>query len=390
MWIAYVGPFPFPWGQAGSRRMCGIARSLADAGYKVVVGGGDSLPSFETDLDEGEIKGTVRYIGLNESPSNNSSIIQKSTQVFWSWGRKTVAWLDSQKIKPTHVFVYGGSAQYMLRLLPWCRKNGIPLIADVVEWYDPRQMTGGVFGPFNISAKLALRYLYPKCDGVVAISHLLADYYENKGCPVIRVPPTIDVAGINLSQRPFRQDDSKLTLVYAGTPGKKDMLGNVIKAVAVEDPLGIRLKLLVIGPTLDQVKALCRAEDLPPCVDVLGRISQSAVTDYVRSADFSVLLREPLRFANAGFPTKFVESMANGTPVIANLTSDLGLYLRDGIEGLVCADYSAESLVFTLRRALSLSSLEIASMRKAARDQAERSFDFRVYASPLSDFLMRV
>ena len=37
-WVAVVGPFLFPWGQPGSRRVCGIARSLADAGYRVIVG----------------------------------------------------------------------------------------------------------------------------------------------------------------------------------------------------------------------------------------------------------------------------------------------------------------------------------------------------------------
>lgn len=389
-WIAYVGPFPFPWGQAGSRRMCGVARSLAESGHCVVIGGGDSFPVAETDLNEGEDLGRVRYLGLGETPGKNASLIQKSIQIFWSWGAKTVAWLDSQETKPSHVFVYGGSAQYMLRLLPWCKRHGIPLIADVVEWYDPRQMTGGVLGPFNLSAKFALRFLYPRCDGVVAISQLLADYYEAKGCPVIRVPPTVDVARIDVGGSAPSSKDGKLTLVYAGTPGKKDLLGNVIDAAALVDPLGTRLKLLVMGPTLKQVKEMMGGAELPVCVEVLGRVEQSLVADYIKSSDFSVLLREPLRFANAGFPTKFVESMSNGTPVMANLTSDLGLYLHDGIEGLVCADCSTEALVAVLNKALLLSPAELAAMRLAAREQAERSFDFRVYGKPMSDFLKRV
>lgn len=389
-WIAYVGPFPFPWGQAGSRRMCGVARSLAESGYRVVIGGGDSLPVAETDLNEGEVVGRLRYLGLGESPGKSASLIQKFIQIFWSWGAKTVAWLDSQETKPSYVFVYGGSAQYMLRLMPWCKRHGIPLIADVVEWYDPRQMAGGVLGPFNLSAKFALRYLYPRCDGVVAISQLLADYYEAKGCPVVRVPPTVDVARIDIGGMALSLGDGKLTLVYAGTPGKKDLLGNVIEAAASVDPLGARLKLLVMGPTLKQVKEIMGGAELPVCVEVLGRVDQSLVAGYIKSSDFSVLLREPLRFANAGFPTKFVESMSNGTPVMANLTSDLGLYLHDGIEGLVCVDCSTEALVAVLNRALLLSSAELTAMRLAARDQAERSFDFRVYGEPLSDFLKRI
>lgn len=388
-WIAYVGPIPFPYGQAGSRRMCGIAHSLAEAGYNVVVGSGDELPSVATYLDEVKLAGTVRYVGLGESPSTDASRLQKIVKIFWSWGGKTVSWLDSHKNKPSHVLVYGGSAQYILRLLPWCRKNGVPLIVDVVEWYDSRHMTGGIFGPFNLSAKFALRYLYPMCDGVIAISQLLADYYKAKGCSVVRIPPTVNVVGDAVSVKSNNKTTSKMKLVYAGTPGKKDLLGNVIKAVAILDPLGDRLELLVIGPTLNQVTALFGGTKLPSCVNVLGKVLQSEVANYVRSADFSVLLREPLRFANAGFPTKFVESMANGTPVIANLTSDLGLYLHDGVEGLVCSDCSVGELVVTFEKALLLSSSEIELMGIAARNQAMSSFDFRVYAAPLSNFLKR-
>jgi len=388
-WIAYVGPISFPWGQAGSRRVCGIARSLADGGYRVVIGSGDSLPATETNLDEGESRGSVSYIGLSEFPRKNDSFLRKFAQIFWHFGGKTVNWLDSQTTKPSYVFVYGGGAPYMLRLLPWCRKHGIPLITDVVEWYDPRQLAGGFFGPFNISSKLALRFLYPRCDGVVAISRLLANYYTKKGCPVVRIPPTVNLADIDVSRR-GNGETSKLTLIYAGTPGNKDMLGNVIRGVTSVDPTGGRIKLLVMGPSLEEVTSLCGGAELPASVNVLGRVPQADVASYVQSADFSVLLREPLRFANAGFPTKFVESMANGTPVIANLTSDLGLYLRDGIEGLICEDYSVESFASTLNRALMLSPVQMGLMRSAARNQAEQSFDFRVYSNQMSEFLAKV
>lgn len=388
-WIAYVGPFPFPYGQAGSRRVFGMANSLAGAGYDVVVGSGDPSPTSHTKLDGAELNGSVYYVGLNETPEKSASIIEKSSQVFWYWGKKTVKWLDSLEHKPAYVFVYGGSAQYIMRLLPWCRKNKIPLIVDVVEWYDPRQMKGGILGPFNLSAKLALRYLYPRCDGIIAISQFLANHYKTKGCPVVRIPPTTDVFGI-IDETKFyrdRKDNNKIRLIYAGTPGKKDLLGNVIKAVTSLDPLGERLELLVLGPTLTQVAEIHGTNELPPCVNVAGHVSQSEVAEYIKSADFSVLLREPLLFANAGFPTKFVESMANGTPVIANITSDLGLYLSDGVEGFVCTDHSPEALVLTLNRALSLSQEDMRLMRDAARRQAINSFDFRAHSSKLIDFL---
>ena len=61
-----------------------------------------------------------------------------------------------------------------------------------------------------------------------------------------------------------------------------------------------------------------------------GRIPYAEVKGKVADADFTVRLRPNKRYANAGFPTKVGESMACGTPVIANITSDLGKYIIDG------------------------------------------------------------
>lgn len=389
-WIAYVGPFPFPSGVAGSRRMLGIALSFADAGYRVVVGSGEPSPRQITSLGESDAAASIGYIGLDESPAKGASVLQKAGRVFWSWGKRTIAWLEAQSAKPACVVVYGGSAQYMLRLLPWCRKHGVPLVADVVEWYDPKQMTGGRLGPFNLSAQLALRYLYPRTDGVIAISRLLANHYSEAGLPVVRVPPTLDVCGIETGTGSDRANGAKLRLVYAGTPGKKDLLGNVIEGVELVDPDGTQIELMVLGPTPDEIRAMLGGRPLPHFVQPVGRLEQADVGAYVGKADFSVLLREPARFSNAGFPTKFVESMAHGTPVIANLTSDIALFLDDGGEGLVCDDWSASAFAGALRQALALSPAQLAAMRSAARRQAERSFDYREYSGALSDFLWRL
>jgi glycosyltransferase involved in cell wall biosynthesis len=364
-----------------------MARSLAGAGYDVVVGSGGAEPMAPLNLDEGESPGSITYLGLGELPPQGAPLFDKSLQIFIRWGRKTVAWLDSLLSKPSHVIVYGGNAQYMFRLLPWCRRNRIPLVADVAEWYDPRQMSGGLFGPFHISVKIALHFQYPLCDGIIAISSYLTEHYRKKGCQVVCIPPTLDINKVPLDPNGGSDCASRLTLVYAGTPGKKDLLGNVMRGITQVDPEGERVRLLVMGPSPEQVKHLLNGVDPAVSVEVLGRVPQADVPRIIQQADFSVLLREPLRFTQAGFPTKFVESMANGTPVIANLTSDLGRYLQDGTEGLICKDHSDTAFAETLQRALLLTPAKRVKMRHAARSQAECSFDFRNYTETLSVFL---
>lgn len=208
------------------------------------------------------------------------------------------------------------------------------------------------------------------------------------GVPVLRVPPTLDVEGLTIGER--QVDDSlDLSLVYAGTPGRKDLLAAIVQAVDRVDSKGVRIRLRVLGPSVAQVRELLGGP-VPTSTEVLGRLAQQEVPAEIRRADFSVLMRRPARFSEAGFPTKFCESLANGTPVIANLTSDLGSYLRTGQEGIVCADYSVENLTEVLLAAARIAPGERGRMRRAARERALRSFDYRAYAEPMNAFLQAV
>lgn len=389
-WIAYTGHFLFPWGQAASRRVYGNAMSLVQAGYNVTVASGSETPRTITPVVGSEGMRNFSHIGLGSCPNQSDSQIKKAIRLLFSSSQRTLDWLNAQPTKPSHVILYGGYTPYMMQLLPWCRRNRVALIADIAEWYEPDLQRGGFFGLSNINTTISMRYLFPKCDGIVAISSYLSNFYSKCGNTVLRVPPTLDVSAICLPEIVLARGPKPLSLIYAGSPGKKDLLGNVIDGVAMADPEGNRLSLQVIGPTVSEVCRLLGSKDIPPFVQVLGRIDQQEVQKRVQQADFSVLLREPLRFAQAGFPTKFVESMANGTPVIANITSDLGEYLHDGIEGLVVGDHSPHAFAQTLKRAMCLTRQQLHQMRNAARTQAENSFDYNNYKDTLASFIETV
>lgn len=382
--IAYVGPFLFPWGQPGSRRVYGITRALTACGYKVIVGSGQWGPhGLHTD----EVCSDIKYVCLGDLPAPKSTVGQKLTQLFYESGQRTVAWLESMPMRPRFVFVYGAGAPFMYRICKWCRTNNIPLIADVVEWYDASHMTGGFFGPFHISAKIAMHYYFPRCSGVIAISEYLTEHYQRASTPVLRVPPIMDVSGIDIAPQVESIIGRRIRLIYAGTPGKKDMLATIIRGVFAVDPLGNVFELEILGPSIEQVRQLLIDQDLPPFVNVLGLVPQASIAARLQRADFSVLLREPQRSANAGFSTKFVESLANGTPIIANLTSDMHLYLHDGVEGVICVDHTEKSFADALRRIVNMSPEYLLDMRKCAREQAENSFDYRNYINMFSSFL---
>jgi glycosyltransferase involved in cell wall biosynthesis len=119
----------------------------------------------------------------------------------------------------------------------------------------------------------------------------------------------------------------------------------------------------------------------------LGVLPHRQALAEVAKADFSIMLRPNARFAQAGFPTKLGESLACGVPVLGNLTGDVGLFLRDGREGILVPDCSPAAFAQGLRRALSLSPQERQAMRQAARRRAERDFDYHNYAAPLDEYV---
>lgn len=277
-------------------------------------------------------------------------------------------------------------------LMKYCAKNKIPFAETVCEWYD-RSSFAGVKGFFKlINNRYSLRIQFSKAKNVIGISSLLCDYYDSRGCNTVYIPTLVDpeeYAGVT------HTEGDCLRIAYAGSPARKDYVINAIRAVALlTDEERSRLQLHFYGPQPSQLRLLGLSDEfLDQYQDQIvchGRIPYAEVKAKVADADFTVLLRPNKRYANAGFPTKVGESMACGTPVIANITSDLGKYIIDGKTGIVCADETPEACAEGFRRALAMSTEEKGRMRKAAYEMANTGFNYLSYVDDMREFLERL
>lgn len=385
-WVAYVGPFSFPDGGAAARRILGNAQSLVAAGYRVAIASGQTRSSH----DGLEYRPGIRVHSLGERNVEHWPRPLRRMR-YAGMGRGACSWLDEQPRKPAAVILYSGYTPYLLRLTSWCRRRGVPLIFEAVEWYEPSSALAGLLSPYQWNIELAMRWLIKRADGVIAISDFLADYYRGAGRPVVSVPPTLDVTEIPspVRERPNRT----LQLCYTGTPGRnKDLLEPVIEAVLQLDQDGERLLMHIAG--IDEAEVLrlqpLKARglrSLPQCMRAHGSLPHRGALELLQACDFSVLLRSNNRVAKAGFSTKFVESMAVGTPVIGNVTGDLARYLLEGQTGLVCADWSPAEVRRALERALALEDIDLCGMSERCRMLAAEEFDYRVHTATLSTFV---
>lgn len=379
--IIYAGPFAFPDGGAAARRILGNVQSLIAAGHRVEVWSGQ----MRTRRDD-------------PSPVPVRSLAERTAEAlpralrhmaYAGMGRRLVGALDAEPRTIAAVILYSGYTPYLQRLLAWSARTGVPVAFDAVEWYDPPRRSRWLTDPYYWNTELAMRWLAPRCGNAIAISRRLENHFAAAGCRTVRVPPTLDVAAIPARATP-RADGNPITLSYAGTPGHKERLGPLLAAFARLKAERLRLRVAGIDTAdllrLDDVRA-AGVRTLPRGVEVLGKVSHARAMALTQEADFSVLLRPDARFAQAGFPTKAVESLAAGTPIFGNLTSDLGDHLCHMKSAWLVRDIGVETILAGLSRLLSLPADALAAMRCAARAEALRAFDYRRHTAALDAFV---
>lgn len=363
--IAYVGLFPFPYGQAASKRVLGNIILFQNLGYEVIVGHGGNLKEDQIQNDMINVKS----YGLGELFLNTSGLIRLFNFLFKS-GDNTINWLKSLDTKPDYVIVYGGYYSYANKILKYCKKNNIKIIFDIVEWYEPAQMIGGKYGFFYNSFLLAFKYVYPKADGIIAISSSLKEVFEKNTTVVI--PPLVATQ----IDEPYIENNETLSLIYAGNVGNKDNLYEIIQVI---DELfkKNKVRLDIFGPSEAELKIRYNVKEFGKAIQIHGKVNQEEINSYIAKADFTIFTRPDTHCNRYGFPSKFVESLSLGVPVVTNLTSDIGLYLKDGYNGFVIKDNSKQAIDVCIRKILKLSLEQKISMKKNAIISADEYFSSR-------------
>lgn len=393
--IIYTGAFRFPDKDAAAARVLSIGKILRQLSYEVIFAGWEEKER-EADVVSGNTCSYqgFGYVSMNEfKEERNRNFIQKAFH-YLNRGQKTLDWLAARNTEEIFaVIAYNSNSFFLKKLRKFCEKNRILLILDVTEWYDASHLPMGPFGIPALDNRLRMTRINPKIKNIIAISHFLEEYYIRKKCNVVKIPPLIDIheSKWHLPLMSSRKND-EFTLVYAGSPGKKDNIENILKAMLILKNKGISIRLHVYGITekelysfLDEVAAL-----LPSQIHCYGKIPQKEVPSQLAKADYSVLLRPDKRFAHAGFSTKLVESMTAGTPVIANNTGEIKTIFEDGKNGFLLDANTAEALAAGITKLLSEEAPVHTARSKNARAYAERHFHYENYITSLDRYLKKI
>ena len=70
----------------------------------------------------------------------------------------------------------------------WCKRHGVKVIFDVVEWYSKEQFKNGAMSYQYQEKQIENAYVIDNECRVITISGFLESYYNQKGCVTKRIP----------------------------------------------------------------------------------------------------------------------------------------------------------------------------------------------------------
>lgn len=331
--ILYIGGFELPDKNAAAHRVLSNAKIFRELGKKVVFIGVDKTLSWNSNIltTRMEVQGFDAY--SLPYPKGSKSWLKYLTDI------KDYVEICEKLGNVEMMILYNFQAIAMKRLMGYCKKKGIKCCADVTEWRSAKG-EGVVYRILKDSDTwYRMHVLHKRLDGLIVISRYLENYY--KDCKNVAYIPVLVDCSEKKWENNYEKSSDVLKLVYAGNPGRKDRLDKLIEGL---DKVERKYLLDVIGISKEQYLNYYpeHSEILKRHTDIVfhGRMPHLETLDYVKRANYSCFFREDDRVSRAGFPTKFVEAISCGTPVITNKISDICEYMSTNKNGVLVGNMS--------------------------------------------------
>lgn len=374
MYVLMVVPSDFPNGDAGAVRDMAFANIFKALGYKVfLIGAGKNN-------NEGEVNG-IHFFSTYQPARNKIDHLKRfafSKAIYMS----LIKQITTENGQPSVIYVNDVSHGLIRELRRVAEKKSVPMLHDSTEWYSPCEFAHGKLDKQYVLKDNLNRRIIARPIRVIGISSYLTEYFQSRGLQSVRIPVIMDVESTKTSLNA----DNKVKLIYAGSPANKDYLKEIVLGVALlSDTDQHKMELHILGANEEQIKTITKLQSLPKCIKAYGRVPREQVEEVMLGMDFSVLLRpSEERYAKAGFPTKTVEAMSHGVAMLCNISSDLGMYLKDGENAIIVDGHDEQSFVQGLEKVLSLSRTQIDLIKANARKLAEKEFDYRNWIGTVS------
>ncbi len=398
--IIYVGGFELPDKNAAAQRVLANAKIFRELGFNVVLVGVDKSLSQDSHIED--TKSSVSNFDSWAIPYPNG---KKQWLKFITSNKHIEYIIDNYYHDDLYGVVcynYPFVAQYKIKNM--CSRKNSFYIPDATEWYE--SSGGGIL--FNtvkwLDTNLRMRFVHPQADGIITTSKYLSDFYNRKNCITVELPTLYDVDSLRQQIPETEKDTNFIKLMYAGSAFNlervdknrsniKDRLDKIILLLDKVYKNKTNFVLSIYGLTKENYLSVFPEHNiilqkLSNNIIFHGRKPHSEIIQNIKESDFTIFLREIDRVIEAGFPSKFSESISCGTPVISNIISNIKRYVEEGNNCYIVDLNNDEKQVEKMVKILSLNEDEITKMKNYCLEN--KIFDYKEYVSPVKQFLLKL
>lgn len=230
------------------------------------------------------------------------------------------------------------------------RLRRVPLVLNVADlWPESAVQLGALSNPTAIALAEALERFAYRNSAVITVPiagmrrTLLA-----RGLGPDRVVHLANAVDVERFSDPPPARPNLQRVVYCGTVGMAQGVGVVIEAagqLAGREPL----EFLIVGDGAEREQLIARAAQLKlDNVHFQGRVTREEVPALLASADVGVLCLRDLPLFRDALPTKLLEYMAAGLPVVASAVGEVPELLERAQAGLPCPPEDPNALAEAL------------------------------------------
>lgn len=367
MRFIYIGRVNLPT-DAASIRVYNVGAALKACGHQVdyicqegIIEGGETV-----------LEGSTYYGVFDKTPDKAKLAAE------WLFGSMAAARLKEilEKKKYDGVVLYNVAFHTFRKVLKICRAENLAVIGDITEWYEINPKAGLFSMLYACSVDQRIRKCDYQCDGIIAISNYLENYYKDK-VAVINLPPVFGGKG-----KPNTSANSRPKFFYAGSPSKKDELSQFIDVLMEMNSNGIVAEMTVVGAPIPSESNQYAEKG----VFFLPRMAHKEVLSLLSEQDFSVILRREERYAKAGYSTKVAEALFNGTPVFCNEIGGADMDIESGCNGMKIKSVEAGTIRQAIQQIIDLPQADIGKMKAEAYRMAEKKYSRQSYEECLDRF----
>lgn len=387
MKILYIAAFNYPSHNAATKRINNIIKSILSKDVEVTILSAKSPSKIDEEISIQGIE--IKFLpNLFSNKSFYLKFINSLVHFFY------IVFFLIQHRMFTHIILYSGYSVYALAVLFTRIFNKFSAIFDAVEWNDQRYL--GLKKLRSIDINFCMKNLLFYFDGIICISQFLENYYR-KGTNIKKLPKVINLPPLEDSSSKEKifdlTDDSEIKIIYSGQIGEnKDQLQEFLQAFLLIKKLNLNFTFTIVG---DNHKELVKIPEynllidlFPECIKYLGLRTISESKSLIAESHFLAFFRRDNLISNAGFPTKFVESLGCSTPVFTNYVGDITNYIINQNNSIAINILNSDEIFDALLFISKMTNEQYRSMRKGAY-LTGKQFHFKNFSADIHNFLLK-